>query len=184
MSREFTSDWVTWHTDAWRRLLGPLAGKPHLRFLEVGTYEGRSALWWLDNILTHRTSVLYVVDPWRNCPDREVRCRANLREFAASGRVTIRKGPSREILPGFPEGSFDFVYIDGSHEAADVLLDGLLCLPLVKRGGLLLFDDYEWTGPARHHSPKPGVDAFLAVCDWQVELVSRSYQVAVRKRRV
>ena len=33
---------------------------------------------------------------------------------------------------------YDFIYIDGSHDAADVLLDAALSFKLVKSGGLIL----------------------------------------------
>ena len=41
-------------------------------------------------------------------------------------------------------GSFDLVYVDGSHLAADVLQDAVLSFRLLRSGGLLIFDDYLW----------------------------------------
>jgi len=36
---------------------------------------------------------------------------------------------------------FDFIYIDGAHEAKFVIQDAVLALPLLKPGGYILFDD-------------------------------------------
>ena len=36
---------------------------------------------------------------------------------------------------------YDIIYIDGSHEARDVLEDAVLAYRLLKIGGLLIFDD-------------------------------------------
>ena len=41
-----------------------------------------------------------------------------------------------------PDGSLDFVYIDGDHTAKGVILDLLIWLPKVRCGGLVLGDDY------------------------------------------
>ena len=39
-----------------------------------------------------------------------------------------------------------------------------MCFPLLKEGGLLIFDDYEWKGfPHPLRNPRMGIDAFLAV---------------------
>ena len=40
---EFTWDWVSQDSSVWLEHLGNLKGKPNLRALEVGSYEGRSA---------------------------------------------------------------------------------------------------------------------------------------------
>ena len=63
----------------------------------------------------------------------------------------------------------------------DVLLDGLLAFQLLKPGGILVFDDYEWNRPHRHHTPKPGIDAFLQLHDYCTETLHTGYQVAARK---
>jgi hypothetical protein len=39
---------------------------------------------------------------------------------------------------------FDFIYIDGSHMRVDVLLDAVLAWQLLKPGGFMVLDDYEW----------------------------------------
>ena len=54
----YTYDWFSQHVPYWNRLLEPLKGQPDLRFLEIGSFEGRSACWLLRNILTHETSML------------------------------------------------------------------------------------------------------------------------------
>ena len=44
------------------------------------------------------------------------------------------------------DGAFDWVYLDGSHEPGDVLLDLMHYWPLVRRGGILMGDDWNWPG--------------------------------------
>ena len=65
---------------------------------------------------------------------------------AVRRRVEKRKGGSETVLPefGIAGRRFDLAYIDGSHMAADVYRDAALTWPLMKSGGVILFDDYEW----------------------------------------
>ena len=37
---------------------------------------------------------------------------------------------------------FDFIYVDGSHDKRDVLLDALMSFRALKSGGFIIFDDY------------------------------------------
>lgn len=178
----FTSDWVSNKAEKWKELLAHLIGKPNLRFLEIGSYEGRSACWWLNNILTHHSSKLICIDPWTGRPEREQRFDVNTKRFGK--KIEKRKGDSRLILPKLADGSIDFGYVDGCHEAGPALLDGILTLHKLKKGGIMIFDDYEHPGGGLQklvHLPKKGIDAFLALYDFRIKVLHRGWQVAVRK---
>ena len=60
----FSEDWVSENTATWNHILGPCKGKPNVHGLEVGSFEGRSALWFLENILTDPTASITCVDIW------------------------------------------------------------------------------------------------------------------------
>src|SRR5437868_2701075 len=59
---KFHTDWFDVHIPIWEKCLGSMSGKADLRFLEVGSFEGRSACWLLQNILTHDSARLTCVD--------------------------------------------------------------------------------------------------------------------------
>ena len=61
----FTKDTFTDKISAWTKPLGEFKGKPGINYLEIGTFEGRSALWMLENILTHPTSTLTIIDAFQ-----------------------------------------------------------------------------------------------------------------------
>jgi predicted O-methyltransferase YrrM len=181
MAKRFSSDWVSQHADLWLSTLGHLRGQP-VHALEIGSYEGRSACWWLDNLLTHPASQLTCIDPWAN-REHEAAFDANTREYGR--RVVKIKGHSWKVLPTLRERSLDFTYIDGNHEAAHVLADALAVIRLVKPGGLILFDDYGHDRPevlGVKELPREGIEAFLAVCGWQLEVLHKGWQVAVRRK--
>lgn len=174
---EYTSDWVSPRTAHWRRHLGHLRGKT-AHGLEIGSYEGRSAVWWFENILTHPDSRLSCIDVWSNA-EIEARFQANTNPFAE--RLTVIKKFSGAALRKLPMHGFDFVYVDGAHEGMNVLEDAILAWRLLKVGGILVFDDYEFTNEKRTIQPKPAIDAFVAI--YPVTVLHKAWQVILRKDR-
>ncbi len=87
-------------------------------------FEGRSTVWLLENILTHPASTLTYIDTFaggaehasRDLTNLEARFRANTEPHRA--KLVAKKGPSAAMLRELPLGRYDFVSIDGSHEAA------------------------------------------------------------------
>ena len=84
-----------------------------------------------------------------------------LDEFSIPGLMTIL---NEEALAD-QDGGFDFVYIDGSHEANDTFLDAELAWRLTRPGGSIILDDYRWDRePASSmHHPTRGIDAFITL---------------------
>jgi hypothetical protein len=67
------------------------------------------------------------------------------RRFAAATRagvVVIERGLSVELAPRYPDGYFDWVYIDAMHTRAAVLADLKAFAPKVKPDGFILGHDY------------------------------------------
>jgi predicted O-methyltransferase YrrM len=178
---QFTADWFGAHIPNWRHCLSRLAGRADVRFLEVGCYEGRATVWLLGNVLTHESARIDCVDVFFD-EGYARRFDHNVRTALGQMKVTKRTGRSQEILRGLPLYHYDAAYIDGSHEAADVLEDAVLAFRLLKPGGVLIFDDYEWNvHPDPLLVPKMGINAFLGVYQRQYELLHRGYQVILRK---
>jgi hypothetical protein len=77
---------------------------------------------------------------------------------------------------------FNFVYLDGSHVAKDVLTDACLVWPLLKPNGIIVFDDYSWGNPRDAlHRPKIAVDAFTNIFGEELVVLHTYHQVAARK---
>lgn len=122
-----------------------LADLKSVRWLEVGSYEGRSAMWILDHLLLDKPgSSITCVDPWS-----EIWSHSNPQEplfnhnTAGDSRVVKRRGLSRDVLPTLTKESFHGIYIDGSHDEKDVRDDAAMAISLLAPGGVLIFDDYE-----------------------------------------
>jgi predicted O-methyltransferase YrrM len=177
MAYKFVYDWFSPNIPVFRRILEPYSGKP-CKVLEIGTHEGRSTTWLLENILTHHDSRILCIDILK-----EEMLEHNLGETGAPWKVELKIGPSRDILTVVPASEYDFAYVDGSHHACDVLEDAVLTFRKVKVGGIIGFDDYLWDDPNfnQHGTPKPAIDAFLACYAHKVEVIENGYQVWIRK---
>jgi predicted O-methyltransferase YrrM len=106
----------------------------------------------------------------------------NTAEF--KDRIIVLQGYSDKVLRRLePIEQYDVAYIDGSHYTCDVLSDAILTFPLVKPGGLIIFDDYEWPGhKGTLANPKLGINAFVACYEDKLDVVSVGYQHIVKKK--
>ena len=177
----FTSDWVTTRLKEWDAHFADLAGKP-IRILEIGSYEGRSACWFVHNLMEHPKSELFCVDPWTG-PEGQNRLRRFDMNIALTGssekvrRICAKFMPIHHTIPG----EFDLIYIDGDHVAKEVISQAAVCWPRLKAGGLMLFDDYRWTNEDVKIPPGPGIDAFLNLWQNDLTVIHHDYQVLVQK---
>lgn len=179
---EFTADWFTNNIPLWEKQLSHLKGKP-LSFLEIGTFEGRSALWLLENILTHKDSRMYCVDAWLGSKG-DASYKRFLKNIAPyKDKVVVLKGLSSTMLRGIKKQMFDFVYIDASKHSQNVMEEAVLSFPLIKPGGLLVFDDYTHNKEHDHNCPRPGIDAFMNVYATEIKVLVTRWQVIVQKRK-
>ena len=64
--------------------------------------------------------------------------------FAANPVVKVHRAMSNDALGGFPDGYFDWVYVDGNHNEPFVGQDLDLARRKVRPGGIIAGDDYNW----------------------------------------
>lgn len=177
---EFTTDWFSAREELWRTHFKELSSRPY-RYLEIGSFEGRSAVWALDHLLHDPGSTLVCIDLFHSA-EVEARFDRNIEATGVGEKVRKLKGFSWRLLRDLEPGTFDLAYIDGSHHGQCVLEDAVLCFRLLRRGGYLVFDDYPWTNDETHAVfPKDAIDAFLHLYQGQVELVHLGWQVILRK---
>ncbi|HEV7268424.1 MAG TPA: class I SAM-dependent methyltransferase [Falsiroseomonas sp.] len=190
----FTEDWHSGHLPHWERLFfelmrwNPAAPR---RIVEIGVFEGRATLWFLDRLLRHPESRITCLDSFaggaEHRPEQltgvEERFRANIAESDGAGKVEVLKGPSFDgLVQLLGRGAqADFVYVDGSHEAPDVLADMVLGWRLLRPGGVMVCDDYLWSREDTAQvdilgCPKLAIDAFTNIHRRQLDIVLWGYE--------
>jgi len=197
---QFTKDWFNWAPEVWTQLIPmlPERAEEGRCFLEIGSFEGRSTVWIMENMMQDGDEI-HCVDTWEGGEEHSAEDMAAVeKRFSHNIGVAVNKFPDRVaiwqkgtstrnlagIIQYEGEGGFDFIYIDGSHIAKDVLTDACMAWPLLKPKGLMVFDDYLWSPSARDilHRPKAAIDAFTNLFAEEVEIVHVGYQLVVRKK--
>jgi Methyltransferase domain len=195
---DYAVDWFTNNVPTWQRLLLPrLAGRP-IAVMEVGSYEGLSAAWMLDHMLTHARARLLCVDAFPEEPHdawfrgRRVRNEGVFARFAGNvlrrsdgSKVRALRGADCAALlkqPDVQRQRFDLVYIDPVGHSADLLEKAVLCFPLLKPGGIMVLDDYTHSKEHDSSCPRIGADAFLNAYAPFVRVLHLGWQVILERR--
>lgn len=172
----YTTDWFTAHIPVWEHVVIPRLPKPS-RWLELGSHEGRSAVW----VAEKTGGEVVCVDLW-NSKEVEQRFDANTK-----GRVTKFKGLVSDYLAAAiaRKERFDAVYIDADHDGCATLQSAVLSWMVLRTGGILIFDDYRYEVPQKWSIGKIdthfGIDAFLTAYCLRMRVLHRAAQVICRK---
>ena len=170
----------------WRERFG---SDERRRVLEVGAFDGVSANRMLDAVFRHSKSEVHCIDaflPDPTTPQVGEQTKGQFEENARLGeherQIYLYEGLSAEVLAwmlaeeGFWE-SFDFIYVDGSHQARHVLMDATMSWNLLRVGGVIIFDDYEWPhGENEYGRPRTAIDAFETVFSDRLQRVLSGYR--------
>jgi predicted O-methyltransferase YrrM len=178
------------------------------RILEIGSYEGASTCYLIEKLAASKAIELHCIDTWTggiehkkggsaesNMTDVESRFHHNTKiaisKVENSVQLILHKEFSDTALSRLitedKQGYFDFIYVDGSHQAPDVLCDAILGFRLLRKNGVMAFDDYLWqeqlpygTDPIR--CPKPAIDAFTNIYCRKIRIISAPlFQLYVQK---
>jgi predicted O-methyltransferase YrrM len=86
---------------------------------------------------------------------------AVVRQYGRDSRVETHVGHDLDVLAGFPDGFFDWVYLDSSHDYDGTRRELALLTVKVRPGGLILGDDWH-DDPAHVHAG--GTRAIRELC--------------------
>ncbi|MFM9268116.1 tetratricopeptide repeat protein [Tychonema sp. BBK16] len=174
---QFTQDWFTHNIPVWKRHLQQFAGTPEFQVVEIGSFQGMSACWLLDNILTHPTAKITCIDLYF-----QQDFKGNIAKTGVADQVIELEGYSQNLLVNLTSEYYDIAYVDGCHKPTSALQDAILSWRLVKVGGMMIFDDYEFTFPdSPEQDTKIGINLFLEMFANQLEVVHKGYQLIVKK---
>lgn len=188
-----TQDWFSFNIDTWKSLFKHITSSSP-RVLEIGSWEGRSAVFLLTE-LCGEGGELVCIDHFDSMEtdagrERYRKVTHNLSltgrryriidQFSVPGLMSLITDEISAESPGY-----DWIYVDGSHEADDTFLDGELAWRLARNGAIVIFDDYRWNKEPEDsvHHPKRGIDAFLTLHAGEYTRLSSDtqYQMIIKK---
>ena len=192
----FTADWFTNGLINFEYANAQM-GTPPDSILEIGCHEGRSTCWMLENLLA-QDGTITCIDPFANEPlsafKNDQPPAPNLIEQVFCHNTDLVKAPDQTVrlMPTLSfyalaeliteKAQFDFVYVDGSHSADEVLADAVMAFGLLKKNGYMIFDDYLWMAAADSlDRPKMSIDAFVNMFQKHIEVKLINYQLVIKK---
>jgi len=186
---EFAVDWFSYHIPIWEPLLARL--KP-ARILEIGSFEGRSTCYLIETCSRTNHMEIYCVDTWEGgfehdkttMPEVERRFDHNVavaKKRDSHGAV-VKKVKKKSVtalaeILSSNEPPFDLIYVDGSHQASDVLTDSIMAFELLRVGGVMIFDDYLWRMEPEGkqdtlNMPKAAIDSFINLFQRKLRVIN------------
>ena len=145
-AKSFTQKWFLNNIEIFCYYL-PKDLNKNFSYLEIGSYEGLSALNILSN---YPNSKVTTIDLWDqsninseslgvNFKEVEKRFDENLKDYKFNKIKKDSVIALRELLN--KNVYFDLIYIDGSHNGEDILSDAIESYKLLNIGGTIIFDD-------------------------------------------
>ncbi|EIM82719.1 nucleotide-diphospho-sugar transferase [Stereum hirsutum FP-91666 SS1] len=194
-----TEDWFSVNINSWKAIF-PFVTSPSPRILEIGSWEGRSAVFLLTELCKTSGEIVCVdhfdlqcteagCERYRKLTHNLSLTRKTFRvvdDFSVPGLMLLLQdeiAQSRESIGTEP--GFDWVHFDGTHEVDDTFLDGELAWRLARKGAIFIFDEYDWDAEPneRRYHQKRGMDAFLALHAGEYNLLSceGQHQIILQK---
>jgi len=177
-----------------------------LDFLEIGSFEGESTIWFLDTFLQNEDSTITCIDPWQNYSQDKDSLNSygtessdwkfgdmniketflnNITKNGSIHKVRVIQELSDRALPVLinENKKYDLIFIDGNHVAPYVLMDSVMSWPLLKVGGYMIFDDYKWGLNKGQHTIRPdkAIDDFIDIFSDYIEVIHSNYRKIIKR---
>ena len=190
---QFTNKWFTDSEPYWQNLFAEFQPKS---VLEIGCFEGRATIFMIESGARY----IDCVDPWTdegfdNVCISGVSASGVKERFHLNTKIAMNNNPevtifthectSTEYFKMDRGAMYDMIYIDGSHRARDVLFDAVQAWNCLKKGGIMVFDDYDWLAiddPIGKQRPALAIDAWSAVMkpfikEWETKNPRQKYYI-------
>ncbi|MAA79658.1 MAG: hypothetical protein CL916_10395 [Deltaproteobacteria bacterium] len=188
----FTEDMFAMRNKIFWQALEPFKNKSNIHYLEIGVHEGRALLWVLEHIMTHPTSTLTGIDLfssgegdfkpkeiYKNPNDFKQRYFHNIRSSGHENRIQTHIGYSQDVLKTLKKNHYDIMYIDGCHTLMCTREDTSLSWELLKKGGILMIDDYSKEFPDVYQAAQE----FYANNADNMEILHTGWVLVIKKLR-
>ena len=135
-------------------------------YMEIGSHEGMSLL----NILEQYKNVsATAIDLWSDNKIQKV-FDENLKDFKNLEKINLDSIIALRKLKD-NNREFDYIYVDGLHEGAHVLIDAIQSFRLLKINGIIIFDDFLQYDKNLLYQSYQGIYAFLKLFKKEIKIL-------------
>ena len=175
---QFTQAYFNYRIPIFSQTLQHLSNQPEINALEIGSSEGMSACWLLDNILTHSTAKLTCI-----APQFDPEFTTNIKKTGVEEKVTCLQGLPPKLLTNLAANTYDLINIQDKCKLPERVRQNTEgSWRLLKTEGTLIFSDYQWENPHKpEQKPQLEIDAFLATVKGKFEIIYQAQQLAIKK---
>jgi len=157
-------------------------------YLEVGCFEGLSSFYVLSE---YNYVNAFFLDIW-DLPNPNSKTLSNDfdsiekafdENLSGFNFIKIKDDSVTSMRKLFKQNkSFDFIYIDGSHNGEDILSDAIEAFKILKIDGLIFFDDFLQYDNSRNIQSYEGISKFLSLYSNYLKIEFFQNNLVVRKK--
>ena len=185
--KNFSNKWFLNNFDIFNFFL-PKEKNSKFDYLEVGCFEGLSSFFVLSEYKAVNAILLDIWD-MPNPNSKTLSHNFNSIEKAFDDNLSglnftkIKDDSVVTMRKLFKQNkSFDFIYIDGSHNGEDILSDAIEAFKILKKEGLIFFDDFLQHDKNRALQSYEGIEKFLTLYSSYLKIEYFQNNLVVRKK--
>ena len=185
--KNFSNKWFLNNFDIFNFFL-PKDKNSKFDYLEVGCFEGLSSFFVLSEYKAVNAILLDIWD-MPNPNSKTLSHNFNSIEKAFDNNLSgfnftkIKDDSVVTMRKLFKQNkSFDFIYIDGSHNGEDILSDAIEAFKILKKEGLIFFDDFLQYDKNRVLQSYDGIEKFLNLYSNYLKIEYFQNNLVVRKK--
>ena len=185
-NKNFSNKWFLNNFEIFNYFL-PENKNEKFNYLEIGCFEGLSSFYVLSQF---KFVNAYFVDIWDE-PNKNSKSltgdfnkveklfdenlsKFNFTKIKDDSVISMRKLLRKNM-------NFDFIYVDGSHNGEDILSDAIEAFKIIKKGGLIFFDDFLQYELNRKIQSYVGIEKFLELHSNDLQIVFFQNNLVVKK---
>ena len=185
--KNFSNKWFLNNFDIFNFFL-PKEKNSKFDYLEVGCFEGLSSFFVLSEYKAVN-AILFDIWDMPNPNSKTLSHNFNSIEKAFDNNLSgfnftkIKDDSVVAMRKLFKQNkSFDFIYIDGSHNGEDILSDAIEAFKILKKEGLIFFDDFLQYDKNRALQSYDGIEKFLNLYSNYLKIEYFQNNLVVRKK--
>lgn len=181
-----SNDWFSTNIPIWSNLFETYKlNKKSLNVLEIGSFEGNSSLFLLRNL---KKIKLTCVDTFTGSAEHK---NINFNKIYSNFKYNMSKLNTNVKIVNNTSSFFfkknkqnyDLIYVDGSHSYKDVLQDAFNSFKILKKNGIIIFDDLLWRFyKNKKKNPMYAIKIFLNKHSRDIKILFTYHQLIIIKK--